>query len=93
MAICIWLFLASIVFAFAGLALLHRALSLRVALPLLLTALFCIVLHFGPVRQGIVFAPICLDLGWVDTAVRAWGASRTKGHVWNWDSGFTAGLE
>ena len=41
-------FLASIVFAFAGLALLHRALSLRVALPLLLTASFCLFLHFGP---------------------------------------------
>jgi len=45
------------------------------------------------VRQGLVFAPICLDLGWVDTAVRAWGAGRTKGHVWIWDSRFTAGLE
>lgn len=41
-------FFASIVFAFAGLALLHRALSLRIALPLLLTASFCIILHFGP---------------------------------------------
>lgn len=56
-------FPASIVFAFAGLALLHGALSLRVALPLLLTALFVFFSTSDHVRQGMVFAPVCLGSG------------------------------
>lgn len=46
---------------------------------------FCLPLRFvlfstsDHVRQGMVFAPLVWTLGWMDTAVRAWGAGRRKG--------------
>jgi hypothetical protein len=81
-------FLASIVFAFAGLALPHGALSLRVALLLLLTASFCLFLHFGPCmpRNGVRTCLFGIWNEWVRWL--GYGApTRTKGHIQHLESG------
>jgi hypothetical protein len=70
-------FLASIVFAFAGLALLHGALSLRVALPLLSS--YRIVLSCSPLRTMYAkFLGLHLFLSVIMVSVgTGWGIGRS----------------